>query len=172
MELFEAIRKRRSIRQFTSQEVPDDYLNKILEAAILAPSAGNLQSWHFIVVRSNSLKENLSKAAWNQEYVMNAPVVIVVCCDLEQIAPYGKRGSELFTLHDTGAAIENMLLACTDIGLGSVWVGAFDEVKVAELLGLNWNKFRPVAIIPVGFSDEAPPVSSRRPLSEVVEYRL
>ena len=172
MELFEAIRKRRSIRQFTSQEVRDDYLNKILESAILAPSAGNLQSWYFIVVRNNSLKEKLSKAAWNQACIIAAPVVIVVCCDLGHIAPYGKRGSELFTLHDTGAAIENMLLTCTDIGLGSVWVGTFDEVEVAETLGLNWNEFRPVAIIPVGFPGEEPPVPSRKPLNEVVEYRL
>lgn len=172
MELFEAIRNRRSIRQFTSQDVPDDYLNRILEAAILAPSAGNLQSWYFIVVRNNDFKERLSKAAYNQACVINAPVIIVVCCDLRQIAPYGKRGTELFTLHDTGAAIENMLLASTALGLGSVWVGAFDEVEAAELLGLNWNEFRPVAIIPIGFSAEEPDVSSRRPLSETVEYRL
>ncbi|MEQ8187761.1 MAG: nitroreductase family protein [Candidatus Eremiobacterota bacterium] len=172
MELFEAIRKRRSIRQFTSEYVPDDYVNKILEAAILAPSAGNLQSWYFIVVRNKTLIENLAMAAWNQECVRNASLLIVVCCDTGRIAPYGKRGTELFTLHDTGAAIENMLLASTALGLGSVWVGAFDEVEAAELLGLNWNEFRPVAIIPTGFPAEEPSMPSRRSLSETAEYRL
>ena len=171
MELFEAIRKRRSIRQFTSEYVPDDYVNKILEAAVLAPSAGNLQSRYFIVVRNKTLIENLAVAAWNQECVRNASLLIVVCCDTGQIAPYGKRGTELFTLHDTGAAIENMLLASTALGLGSVWVGAFDEVETAELLGLNWNEFRPVAIIPTGFPAESPSMPSRKPLSEIVEYR-
>ncbi len=172
MELFEAIRKRRSIRQFTSQTVSDDYVNKILEAAILAPSAGNLQSCHFIVVRNKKLIENLSRAAWGQASVMSASLLIVVCCDSGHIAPYGKRGTELFMLHDTGAAIENILLASTALGLGSVWVGAFDEVEAAELLGLNWNEFRPVAIIPIGFPAEEPSMPERRPLNETVEYRL
>jgi nitroreductase len=171
MELFEAIRKRRSIRKFTSQEVPDDYIDRILESAILAPSAGNLQSWYFIVVRNKTLIEHLAIAAHNQPCVINAPVIIVVCCDLEQIAPYEARGLELFTLHDTGAAIENMLLSSTALGLGSVWVGAFDEVQTAELLGLNRDKLRPVAIIPLGFPGEDPQNRPRRPLSEVVEYR-
>jgi len=170
MELFEAIEKRKSIRKYRADSIPEEFITKILEAGILAPSAGNLQTWRFIVVKNKQIKDALAGAAFGQGPVSQAPVVIVVCCDMERTAGYGSRGRELYTFHDTGAAIQNMLLAATALGLGTVWVGAFDEEKAANILELDYNLYRPVALIPVGYGAEEPKARPRRSLNEVVDY--
>ena len=170
MELFEAINKRKSVRKFKKDDVPDKDITAILEAAILAPSAGNLQTWKFIVIKNQEIKESLKKAAWNQGYVAQAPVVIAVCCDMARTAGYGNRGCDLYTLHDTGAAIQNILLSATALGLATVWVGAFDEEGAAKILNLDYSTYRPVALIPLGYGAEEPKAKPRRPLSEVVSY--
>lgn len=171
MDVFEAIRARRSVRRYLSDPVPDEVLEELLSAAILAPSAGNAQPWRFIVVRDLKLREDLVAAAYGQSFLAEAPVVIVVCADLERARrAYHQRGETLYCLQDTAAAIQNLLLAATAKGLGTCWVGAFDEGKVAELLGLP-RGLRPVALVPVGKPAETPPARPRRPLSEVVDYR-
>lgn len=171
MDVFEAIRARRSVRRYASDPVSDEVLKELLSAAILAPSAGNAQPWRFIVVRDLELRKGLVSAAYGQGFLAEAPVVIVVCADLERARrAYRERGETLYCLQDTAAAIQNLLLAATAKGLGTCWVGAFDEGKVAELLGLS-KGLRPVALIPVGKPAEAPSARPRRPLAEVVEYR-
>lgn len=170
MDVFEAIKKRRSVRKFTNKNVPEDIIQQLLEAAIWAPSGGNLQTWHFIVVRNSKIKAGLTDATRGQGCIYGAPVVIVVCCNYLKSTKYGERGAELFTLHDTGAAIQNILLTATSLGLGTVWVGAFDELKAAEVLGLNHSEIRPVALIPVGYPGEFPKGPGRKPLREVVDY--
>ena len=170
MEFFEAIQKRRSIRKFKKEDIPDELIQKALSAAILAPSAGNLQSWYFIVVKNKEIKLLLQEAAWGQSWIGEAPVVIVVCADLNRNAIYGERGRSLFVFHDTGAAIENLLLAATALELGSVWVGAFNEQEVGKILNLDTPKLLPVALIPLGYPAEKPSGVPRRPLKEVVKY--
>ncbi len=171
MDVFEAIRTRRSVRRYTPDPVPDEVLAELLSAAILAPSAGNAQPWRFIAVRDPKLREGLVAAAYGQTFLAEAPVVIVVCADLERARrTYRERGETLYCLQDTAAAVQNLLLAATAKGLGTCWVGAFDEGKTAELLGLPKN-LRPVAMIPVGKPAEVPQVRPRRPLTEVMEYR-
>ncbi|MBC7318248.1 nitroreductase family protein [Candidatus Bipolaricaulota bacterium] len=171
VEVFEAIRARRSVRRYQSAPVSDEVLTELLSAAVMAPSAGNAQPWRFIVVRDQRLREGLVSAAYGQSFLAEAPVVIVVCADLERARrTYRERGETLYCLQDTAAAIQNLLLAATAKGLGTCWVGAFDEGKVAELLTLSKN-LRPVALIPVGKPAESPQARPRRPLSEVVEYR-
>ncbi len=172
MDVFEAIRRRRSIRRFLSdRDVDEKDLIMLLEAATLAPSAGNAQPWRFIVVRTPELKAALARAALGQGFVAEAPVVIVVCVDLARArAAYGERGESLYCIQDTAAAVQNINLAAVSLGLGTCWVGAFDEAEVMMALDLPAS-LRPVALIPLGYPAESPRPRPRRPLDEVVEYR-
>ena len=112
MDLWEAISTRRSTRQFGTRAVSPSTVKEILEAGTRAPSAGNLQSWHFVVVRHTAIKQELSHAAFGQGAVAQAPVVIVVCADPGRSATkYGSRGRELYCLQDTAAAVGHILLA-------------------------------------------------------------
>jgi len=172
MEVLAAIRARRSVREFDPRrEVSATELETLLEAARWAPSAGNAQPWRFVVVRDLNLRRGLAQAAWGQGFLAQAPVVIVVCADLARAREaYGQRGETLYCLQDTAAAIQNMLLAATQLGLGTCWVGAFQEEEVSRLLGLPPH-LRPVALIPVGYPAHSPPPRPRRPLAEIVEHR-
>jgi nitroreductase len=166
MELFEAIQTRRSIRKFKEDEVPRNKVRIILESAILAPSEGNLQSWRFYVVTNKEVREELAVAALDQDFVAQAPVVIVVCTDLQAVAPYGRRGRELYALQSTAAAIENMLLTAVSQDLGACWVGAFKEDRASRILNLKTN-VRPVALVAVGYPAEEPPSRGRTPAEAV-----
>lgn len=167
MDLFEAIAKRRSVRQFRSDAPVDDAIvRKILEAGIAAPTAGNGQPWRFIVVRDGALKKRLAFEAGHQRFIDQAPVAIVVCADLDEAEKqYGKRGRKTYALQDTAAAIENILLAAVGLGLGSCWVGAFNESVAAEILELP-SHVRPLAILPIGISAEP---GSRAPVRHKLE---
>jgi len=167
MEVRTAIRERRSIRAFKSDPVAEEVVEELMELANMAPSAGNLQAREFIAVRDDKTKEGLAAAALNQMFISEVPVCIVVCVNYERIAHYGERGRELYVFHDTGAAIQNILLAVHDMGLGAVWVGAFDEDPVKRILNLP-EHIRPVAIIPVGHPVEQPRMRSRRDLSDIL----
>jgi nitroreductase len=169
MELREAIRRRCSTRSFKEEGFPLDLITEILEYANLAPSAGNLQARDFVVVMDEEIKQELAMAALGQMFIADAPVVIVVCANLKRIAPYGKRGEELYCLQDCAAAIEHILLMATDLGLSSCWVGAFNENKVSDLLDLP-SYIRPVAIIPLGYSDERESLTSRLDVKELIHY--
>jgi len=130
MELFEAIRNRRSIRSYTEEEVTDEEVNTILEAATWAPSACNKQSWRFVVVRRPETIEKLYKAAsystQHQTFVKKAKVVIVVCTDLDiyKTFPHKERALSLFAIQETAAATQNLLLAAHALRLGACWVFA------------------------------------------------
>ena len=168
MNVFKAIKTRRSIRAFTQEEISDDEIEKILDAARWAPSAGNIQPWIFVVVRNPETKRRLSEAALNQFFINEAPVVIVVCADQERSGMgYGSRGINLYCIQDTAAATQNILLAAHALGLGACWVGAFNEEEVRHILRVP-RGVRPVAIVPIGHPAEKPGVVFKRPLSEVV----
>ncbi|KYK35600.1 MAG: nitroreductase family protein [Theionarchaea archaeon] len=169
MELHEAIRERKSIRAFVKKEIPPEYVTRILEAAILAPSEGNLQSWRFFVVKNEEIKKRLADAALGQMFVVEAPVTIVVCINLKDEAPYGRRGRELYAIQSSAAAIENMLLTAVSLGLGACWVGAFREEAVRAVLNLE-NAVRPVALIPVGYPAESPSPRGRKSVKEVTFF--
>jgi nitroreductase len=153
-------------------DVSPEQMRRILEAAIVSPSAGNCQPWHLVVVRDQAVRRGLAQAAYGQGFLAQAPVVIAVCCDPARSAQrYGKRGSSLYCLQDTAALTEQVLLAATALELGSCWVGAFDEVAAARVLALP-EGLRPVALVSIGHP--AGPSSrrtTRRPLDEVVTYR-
>ncbi|MCW4035805.1 MAG: nitroreductase family protein [Candidatus Bathyarchaeota archaeon] len=168
MRIPEAISERRSVRAFTSRDISEQEVELLVEAACLAPSAGNLQPWEFIVVRDPATKGRLVDAAHGQSFIREAPVVFVVCAVPRRSASgYGSRGRELYCLQDTAAAVQNLMITARENGLGSCWVGAFDERRASAALGLpDWA--RPVAIVPVGYPAESPRRRPRRPLSEVI----
>jgi nitroreductase len=149
MELVESIEARVSVRSFTEEDVPEKVVSEALRLAILAPSAGNLQSRDFIVVRNALSKKRLAKAAFGQAFIEEAPVVVVVCANQNRIRNYGTRGAQLYCLQDSAAAIEHILLYVVSKGYGSCWVGAFDEREASKVLSIPDN-IRPVAILPIG----------------------
>jgi nitroreductase len=168
--MFEAIRKRRSIRAYTKEDVSEEEVEELIDAARWAPSAGNIQPWEFIIVRNAETKRKLSAAALNQTSIEEAPVVIVVCANQKRSAwGYGQRGSALYCLQDTAAATQNLLLAACALGLGACWIGAFQEEEARRILDVP-EGVRPIAIIPVGHPAEKPTAPSRRNLSEIVHY--
>jgi nitroreductase len=166
-DIIDAIKERRSIRRFESTPVPDATIGRLLESAHLAPSAGNLEPWKFIVVKNDTLINRLADAAHGQDFLREAPVCIVVCADPDRSAArYGRRGLELYCLQDTAAAIQNLLLTATAYGLGTCWVGAFEEDHVKTALNLAPG-LRPIAIIPVGFPAETGEESPHRSIDEI-----
>jgi nitroreductase len=170
MELYEAINARACVRGFTGERVPEAVVEKLLAAAVRAPTAGNLQPWRFFVVRDEGVKRLLTEAAWGQSYVAEAPVVIVVCADLDVSAHgYGSRGETLYAIQDTAAAVENILLAAVAEGLGACWVGAFREEAASLALGLPPG-VRPMAIVPVGKPSRAPQATGREPFEKFTRY--
>jgi len=170
MELSEAIKGRRSIRTFKNQNVPDKMIDKLIDAARWAPSAGNIQPWEFVIITKPTVKKKLAQAALNQTHVEEAPVVIVVCADEKRAAMgYGNRGRTLYCIQDTAAATQNILLTAYSLGLGSCWIGAFNEDEAKEALNAP-EGIRPLAIIPVGYPNETPPQKSRKFINQIVHH--
>jgi nitroreductase len=161
-----AIEERRSVREFEAIPIPDATIGRLLESASLAPSAGNLEPWKFVVVKRDDLKQELAAAAFEQGFIETAPICIVVCAEPQRSASrYGERGANLYCIQDSAAAVQNILLTATAYGLGSCWVGAFDEARVNQILGLGPN-FKPVAILPIGYAAEEPMEIPRRSVEE------
>ena len=150
MEFAEVVKTRRSIRKFNSRPVPDEVIRTILEAAMLAPSAGNQQPWRFIVVRDRKKLDSVPGYHPYAKMINQAEVAIVVCG-----APEGCKWPD-FWLQDCSAAIQNLLLAARDLGLGSVWTGVYpleDRVsKTRKLFDIPDNVY-PLAIIPLGWPE-------------------
>lgn len=155
MDILEIIKGRRSIRAHLKKSIPRNIIEELKESLIWAPSAGNLQARKFYFVFNQGIKKRLVSAALGQAFISEAPLVIVACADLRIEKYYGKRGSELYVLQDVAASIQNLMLFCYERGLGSAWVGAFNESKASEILNLPSN-LRPVAIIPIGYPAESP----------------
>jgi len=170
MNVLEAIKGRRSIRAFKSQNASEEIIEKLVDAARWAPSAGNIQPWEFIVVRKPEIKKALADAALDQTFIEEVPVVIVVCANEDRSSQgYGIRGKTLYCIQDTAAAIQNIHLVAYSLGLSTCWVGAFREEEVKKILKIP-SGIRPVAIIPVGYQAETPSPRSRRPVNQIVHY--
>lgn len=168
MDFAELIEVRHSIRAFEEQEVERTKLEEILQVARRAPSAGNLQAYKVVVVRAPSLRRRLARAALDQDFVAEAPVVLVFLADpLASGVKYGRRGQTLYAIQDATIACAYAQLAACDAGLGACWVGAFHEEEVRGALGLGQD-LRPVALLPLGYPAEVPEITSRRALSEMV----
>jgi len=168
MEVLEIIKKRRSIRKFFSKPIPEKVINELAEALIWAPSAGNLQSRKFYFVFNQKIKEKLAEASRDQwSFIAKVPLVIVGCVDYKNAEHYGEKGKNIFSICDVASSVQNLMLLAYSKGLGSVWVGAFDEEKVIEILNLPKNLL-PIAMIPVGYPAEKPEIPPRLPKDKAI----
>lgn len=156
MEVIECILTRRSIRKYLDLPLEWEKVGMILDAGRMAPSAGNVQCWKFLIVRNYAVRKVLAEAAMNQTWMEQAPVHIVVCAEMSKIKRYySMRGEMLYAIQDCALASENMMLAAHALGLGSCFVAAFNEATVSRVLGIP-DDARPQAIITLGYPDERP----------------
>ncbi len=162
MEFTAVVRQRRSIRKYRPDPVPQPKIDHVLEAARLAPSWANSQCWTFVVVTDPRAKRRLAEAG--NEWIEEAPVIIVACADPSKS---GVKKDQTYYLLDIGIAMEHLVLAATDEGLGTCWIGWFDEQKARRALGVP-REIRVVALTPLGYPDEEPEARQRRSLGEIV----
>jgi nitroreductase len=170
MEFFDVLKQRHSIRAFQPIPIEADKLNQLLQAINRAPSAGNRQAYEVYLVQDTAHKNALVSAANGQEFLAQAPVVLVFCTHPALNAErYGKRGEKLYAVQDATIACTFAMLAATALGLSSVWVGAFNDEAVSQVLGDPEGQ-HPVAILPIGYAAEEPRLRDRRPLDELVHW--
>ena len=148
MSLIDFILTRRSIRRYEKKDIPNIVLNQIIEAGRNAPSAANRQPIHFVIVTDNEKQKELSKGLFNR-FIKNAPVVVVGCADVNALLT-GK-----WAIVDTSIALQNMVIAAWTLGVGSCWIGEFNEKKVKELLKIP-DKWKVVALVTLGYPAEQP----------------
>ncbi len=166
MDVHKAIQSRRSIRVYDSREVEEEKLLRVLDSGRLSPSASNRQERRFIVIRDANTRKMLSEAARNQRFVAEAPVVIAACSvesDYVMLC-----GQPAYTI-DTAIAVDHMTLAAVEEGLGTCWIGAFDEKKVKEILNIP-DQVRVVALLPLGYPSAMPRPTPRKSLDEIVMW--
>lgn len=166
--LMDLIEKRKSIRSYKPQDVEEEKLNYILQAFRKAPSAKNLQPWKLIIVKDKKKISDLSIACNNQTFLSEAPILIVACAKEDEA--YGVMGGYMNSYSvDIALALEHLILAATEKGLGTCWIGAFKEKLVKDLLDVPDN-VRVVAITPVGYPAVEGRIRGRKPISEIVCY--
>ncbi len=164
MDVMSAIKTRKSVRNFLDKEVEEGKLKIILEAARLAPSAGNRQEWRFVVVKKKETRQLLMKAARNQPFVAEAAVVIACCAQTDN---HVMTCGQLCYPIDVAIAIDHMTLAAVELGLGTCWVGAFYEEEVKKILGIPKDA-RVVELLALGYPrDEKEITKDRKPLEEI-----
>jgi len=179
MELFEAIQTRRSVRKFSDRPVEDEKLQQVLEAARVAPSWANMQCWRFVVVKEKQVKEQISELSYVESFfapkgykvnpakkaLAEAPIVIVACADPSKS---GVLWDQTYYMTDLGIACQNLWLAARGVGLGTVFVGVFDEAKLRDLLGIP-SDIRVVGLFPLGYPfEEKSGGPVRKSLDEIV----
>ena len=167
VEFMDVIRTRRSVRSFSGEPIPDEVLLRALEAARIAPSGNNHQPWRFVVVRDARKRRAIAEACYDQAFVANAPVV-VVCCAIPYPNGYEPWGEKSF-LADAVIAIDHMILAARDQGLGTCWVGAVREAEVKKVVKAPQD-VAAVMVVPMGYpADDSAftDVAWRRPMEEI-----
>ena len=170
MELDKVIHERRSARKFKNKSVSWHLVAACLEAGIRAPSSGNVQNWRFIVIRDKDMIKKISQTTDEQEWIVKAPVLIVVCSYLKKIRRmFGVRGEALYAIQNCAAASENILLKAQDLGLNSSWVGGFDEDKLKILLEIE-DDSRPQSIIALGYSEDLEERAKRETMNNLIFF--
>ena len=168
MNFFELVKARQSVRMYLTKPLEEDKLQQILRVANAAPSAGNLQTYEIYVVRERQHKLALARAAMDQYFIAAVPVALVFCAHPSLASTkYGDRGTRLYSLQDATIACAFAMLAVVGQGLGTVWVGAFDDDAVRKVIGVT-DELVPVAILPVGYPAETPEKTPRRRLDDLV----
>lgn len=164
MRFIELIEKRYSVRNYQSKPIEDEKLNQVLEAARLAPSAANKQPFRLIVIHTQGRGEEL-KRIYPAEWFSDAPILICACAVLSEswVRKDGKSYAEV----DTTIALDHLILAATDLGLGTCWVAAFDVEAAREVLKLP-DEFEPIAFTPLGYPADKPGKKERKKISELM----
>jgi len=166
MSVLDIIRRRRSVRKYKPDAIPDDVLDRLLEAARLAPSGKNSQPWKFILVRDPERKASVAEACRGQMFMAAAPVIFVACGypDLS----YPKQGNYMKSWPiDVTCALDHLMLQACEEGLGTCWIGAFEEKDVKRLLNVP-EEVRVLALTPIGYPDEVPRDRGRKPLKDIL----
>ena len=169
-DILDIIKERRTIKHYLPKFVSWENISKVLDAARHAPSCGNIQNWKFIVVLEPAQKQQIAEACHEQFEIGMAGALIVVCAELDKAERYyGLRGERLYSTQNCAAAIQNMLLEAQSLGLGTSWIGAFDEEAVKTMCSIP-DEVRPQAIIALGYAKEVPPKPPKYPLETVVYF--
>lgn len=170
MDLYQVIKTRRSIRSYRPDPVPEEKLNRVLEAARLAPSGNNRQPWKFILVRDEKIKRGLVPLVHHQSFVAQAPLVVVACGENIHYSRGGYMG-DFSMLVDVSIAVDHLTLAARAEGLGTCWIGSFDNSRIKQYLGIP-HDFQVVALTPIGFPEGEVFIEStnRKGLSEIICY--
>jgi len=166
MEFADVVQRRYSVRSYKDQELTDEQVEKVIEAARLAPSASNRQEWRFIVVRDPEKRKNLAAAAHGQEFVGKASAVIAACAVTDG---HTMACGQLCYPIDVAIALEHVALAAADMGLGTCWIGAFDEKAVKQILGIP-KDVRVVELMPLGYPADKPRPRTRLALDEIMMW--
>jgi len=165
MDVYEAIRTRKSVRAWSDRPVEEDRLERVLSAARLAPSARNRQEWRFVVVSDPLVRQRLGVEAAAQEFVAAAPIVLACCAETD--GRVMRCGQPMYPI-DVAIAMDHLCLAAVAEGLGTCWIGSFDEGKVREILGIP-PVVRVVELMPLGYPLDPTPVAKQRlDLSQIV----
>ncbi len=166
--LISIIEARKSIRSYKPQEIEEEKFQYVLKAFRKAPSAKNIQPWKLIVVKNKKKKNDLAIACNNQQFIAEAPIVLVACGKEDEA--YGVMGGYMNSFSiDVTIALDHLILASTEQGLGTCWIGAFKEKLVKDLLGIPEN-IRVVALTPLGYPDKDTVKRKRKPLPEIICY--
>jgi len=167
MNVMDAIKKRKSVRNYLDKPVEDEKLSAVLEAGRLAPSASNRQEWRFVIVRDPEKRRKIAEAANRQTFVGEAPAIIVACADTDgRIMMCGQPSYPI----DVAIALDHMTLAAVELSLGTCWIGAFDERMVKEILGIP-EEIRVIGLMPIGYpSDPSQIGKNRLPFDNIVKY--
>lgn len=162
MNVFEAIKTRKSVRKYKPQPIPEDHLKQIMTAAQLAPSAGNKQPWRFILVKDPETKMKLGTIARNQTWISDAGVIVAALAMDKKSPEVYERWAE----KDVMTAVEHMVLAAWELGYGTCWIGAFNEDQVKELLKVP-KEMAVINLLPIGVPDQIPEPRGRKSLEEL-----
>lgn len=176
--MIKEIEIRRSIRKYIDKPVEDEKINEILESARLAPSGNNTQPWHYIVVRSEEMRQRIMEASHNQKWMMTAPVFIVSVADVRcrikediTIDDDSSQDEVKRIIRDTAISTGYMLLQANNLGLGVCWVAEFTQEEIRPVLNIPFDKYV-IGVLTVGYPDEDPKPRPRKNIEDIVHYEL
>jgi nitroreductase len=164
MKFLELVQKRYSVRSYEDRPVEDEKLKQILEAARLAPTGANRQPFQLIVVHTTGKQEEL-RPIYNRNWFVQAPVIICACATTSEGQPYREAGA----YRNVAIVVDHMILAATDLGLGTCWIGAYDAGAARKILGIPDDVY-PVVFVAVGYAKDQPKPKDRKPIEELVRY--
>jgi nitroreductase len=168
MSVLRVIKARKSVRRYKPDPIPEDVLFRVLEAARHSPSGKNLQPWKFILVRDSSLKQKIAEASNGQSFMAEAPLIVVGCGFPD--ACYSRMGNYMKSWPvDVAIALEHLILQAQEEGLGTCWIGAFEERDVKSILKIP-EDVKVLALTPLGFPDVVPVSRERKKLEEIISY--